>query len=59
MLRHNFYKNGFVYGFDPITPITPSAPITAPCGGLKFDPEYFEIIDGVVTLKQSSNDNGG
>lgn len=29
--------------------------ITAPCGGLKFDPEYFEIIDGVITLKQSND----
>lgn len=33
--------------------------ITAPCGGLKFDPEYFEIVNGVITLKQSANDNGG
>ncbi|MBQ3502254.1 MAG: hypothetical protein IJA72_01135 [Clostridia bacterium] len=33
--------------------------VIAPCGGLKFDPEYFEIIDGVITLKQSSDDSGG
>ena len=50
MLRHNFYKNGLVDGKS-----TPSEPITAPCGGLKFDPEYFEVVDGVVTLKQSND----
>lgn len=31
--------------------------ITAPCGGLKFDPEYFEIIDGVITLKQQADNS--
>lgn len=33
--------------------------VIAPCGGLRFDPEYFEVIDGAITLKQSSDDNGG